>query len=166
MNTIVFQELRESRGLAYQANALYTIPNRKTEPHAFRTFIISQNDKMGNCLDVFHDIIENMPMSDKAFNLAKKNLKKTIESERYIGPSLLDYVFSSKKLGLDHDINEDIYRDASRLTLRGLENFQQTNVKDRKYKYIILGNIEDLDMERLNNIGKVNILTLEQIFGY
>lgn len=166
MNTIVFQELRESRGLAYQANALYTIPNRKTEPHAFRTFIISQNDKMGNCLDVFHDIIENMPMSDKAFNLAKKNLKKTIESERYIGPSLLDYVFSSKKLGLDHDINEDIYRDASRLTLRGLENFQQTNVKDRKYKYIILGNIEDLDMERLNNIGKVKILTLEQIFGY
>lgn len=166
MNTIVFQELRESRGLAYQANAIYTIPDRKAEPHAFRTFIITQNDKMGNCIDVFHDIIENMPMSDKAFNLAKKNLKKTIESERYIGPSILNYVFSSKKLGLDHDINEDIYRDASRLTLRGLENFQQTNVKERKYKYIILGNIEDLDMERLNSIGKVNILTLEQIFGY
>ena len=166
MNTIVFQELRESRGLAYQANALYTIPDRKTEPHCFRTFIITQNDKMGNCLDVFHDIIENMPMSEKAFSLAKKNLKKTIESERYVGASVLDYVFQSKKLGLSHDLNEDIYRDASRLTLRGLENFQQTNVKDRKYKYIILGNIDDLDMERLNAIGKVNILTLEQIFGY
>lgn len=166
MNTIVFQELRESRGLAYQANAIYTIPDRKTEPHAFRTFIITQNDKMDNCIDVFHDIIENMPMSDKAFTLSKKNLKKTIESERYVGPGLLNYVFQAKKLGLDHDINEDIYRDASRLTLRGLENFQQTNVKDRKYKYIILGNIEDLDMERLNSIGKVNILTLEQIFGY
>ena len=86
--------------------------------------------------------------------------------ERYIGASVLNYVFQSKKLGLKHDINEDIYRDASRLTLRGLENFAQTNVAGRKYRYIILGNIEDLDMDRLNALGKVNILTLEQIFGY
>ena len=165
MNTIVFQELRESRGLAYQANAIYTNPDRKTEPHAFRTFIISQNDKMDNCIEVFQDIIEHMPMSDKAFTLAKKNLKKTIESERYVGAAVLNYVFRSKKLGLKHDINEDIYRDASRLTLRGLENFAQTYVAGRKYRYIILGNIEDLDMDRLNALGKVNILTLDQIFG-
>jgi hypothetical protein len=83
-----------------------------------------------------------------------------------VGAAVLNYVFRSKKLGLKHDINEDIYRDASRLTLRGLENFAQNNVAGRKYRYIILGNIEDLDMERLNALGKVNILTLEQIFGY
>ncbi len=166
MNTIVFQELRESRGLAYQASARYEAATRKGETNAFRTYIISQNDKMGECIDVFNDIIEHMPLSENSFSLSKKNLKKTIESERYVGASLLYYVFNMKKLGINHDINEDIYRDASKLTLKGLEKFANENVTGRKYRYIILGNIEDLDMEKLNSIGKVNILSLEQIFGY
>ena len=166
MNTIVFQELRESRGLAYQANALYAMPNRKTEPNIFRTFIITQNDKMADCINVFKDIIEHMPLSDKAFPLSQKNLKKQIESERYVGNQLLNYVFRSKKMGLDHDINQDIYREVSRITLKGLEKFDKENVTGRKYKYIILGDENDLDMDYLRKIGKVTILSLEQIFGY
>ncbi len=166
MNSIVFQELRESRGLAYQANAVYAMPNRRTEPNIFRTFIITQNDKMTDCINVFKDIIENMPLSDKAFPLAQKNLKKKIESERYVGNQLLNYAFRAKKLGLNHDINQDIYREVSRITLKGLEKFDKENVTDRKYKYIILGDENDLDMDYLRNIGKVNILSLDQIFGY
>ena len=46
MNTIVFQELRESRGLAYSAYAHYDTPSRLNQPESFFTYIISQNDKM------------------------------------------------------------------------------------------------------------------------
>lgn len=166
MNTVVFQELRESRGLAYQASADYDTPSWKNEPNTFSTYIISQNDKMGECIDVFHDIIENMPMSDNAFRLAKKNLKKRIESQKYVGFRLLSFILQSKKLGLDHDINADVYRDVSRITLAGLEKFAKDNVVGRKYRYIILGDTNDIDMERLRKIGPVHVLTLEQIFGY
>ncbi len=166
MNTVVFQELRESRGLAYQASANYQTPSWKGDANVFSTYIISQNDKMGDCLDVFHDIIENMPLSEKAFSLAKKNLKKHIEAQRYTGIKLLNFYMASKKLGLDHDINADVYRGISRMRINSLEQFSKENVAGRKYRYIILGDVKELDMNKLRTLGKVNVLSLEEIFGY
>lgn len=45
MNSIVFQEMREARGLAYSANAFMMQPTRLTDDYAFTTFIATQNDK-------------------------------------------------------------------------------------------------------------------------
>ena len=39
-------------------------------------------------------------------------------------------------------------------------------MKGRKYYYGVLGKIEDLDMDALNKLGKVVVLTTEDIFGY
>ncbi len=52
------------------------------------------------------------------------------------------------------------------LTLEDIVKFQKENVKGRTYYYCILGDIEDLDMDALSKLGKVVILTPEQIFGY
>ena len=93
-------------------------------------------------------------------------MKKSIEAKRYIGFNMLQYMQSSKKLGLDHDLNEDIYRGISRMTVNQLAQFAKENVAGRKYRYIILGDVNELDMERLKQIGKVHILSLEEIFGY
>ncbi|MDE6002280.1 MAG: insulinase family protein, partial [Prevotella sp.] len=46
MNGIVFQEMREARGLAYNASAYYARPSKKGEKESFFTHIITQNDKM------------------------------------------------------------------------------------------------------------------------
>ncbi len=166
MNTVVFQEMRESRGLAYSASAAYETPEWKSDPNTFSAMVVSQNDKMSDCIDVFKEIIENMPMSENAFQLAKKNLKKHIEAKRYVGFNMLSYIQMSKKLGLDHDLNEDIYRGISRMRLSDLSQFAKENVAGRKYKYIILGKIDDLDMDKLKSLGKVHVLSLEEIFGY
>jgi predicted Zn-dependent peptidase len=45
MNSIVFQDLRESRALAYSARASYSRPERKTDAYIFNANIITQNDK-------------------------------------------------------------------------------------------------------------------------
>lgn len=166
MNTVVFQEMRESRGLAYQASADYETPEWKTEPNIFTTYVISQNDKMGDCIDVFNEIIENMPVSENAFELAKQNIKKSIEVKRFVGFNILYYYMNCKKRGLDRDINSYIYPKINDMNINSLKQFAKENVEGRKYKYIILGSIDDLDMDKLNSIGKVHVLTLEEIFGY
>lgn len=165
MNTVVFQELRESRGLAYQASASYNQPSRITEPNYFSTFIISQNDKMADCIDVFHQIIENMPVNDGAFKLAKESLLKSILSP-VRGESVLSYVKEQRRLGYDHDPNSDIYNKVQQMTLADLTQFAKQHVRGRTYKYVILGNEEDLDMKKLESIGPVHRLSLEEIFGY
>lgn len=165
MNTVVFQELRESRGLAYQTSASYNEASRISEPNYFSTFIISQNDKMADCIDVFHYIIENMPVNEGAFNLAKESLLKSIISPVH-GDRVLSYVKEKRRLGYDHDPNSDIYNKVQQMTLADLTQFAKQHISGRTYKYAILGNEADLDMQKLESIGSVHRLTLDEIFGY
>ncbi|HBE55877.1 MAG TPA: peptidase M16, partial [Prevotellaceae bacterium] len=53
MNSIVFQELRESRGLAYSAGARFAQATDADDRESFSTSIITQNDKLRDCLAVF-----------------------------------------------------------------------------------------------------------------
>ena len=82
MNTVVFQELRESRGLAYSAWASYMTPFRPADSEFFLTSIISQNDKMNDCIATFNSIMNNVPQSEKAFEIAKQAEMKRIEARR------------------------------------------------------------------------------------
>lgn len=166
MSSIVFQELRESRGLAYSASAWYQTPRHKGQTNSFITFIISQNDKLGDCIDVFNGIIEQMPVSETAFPLAKEVLLKRLATERTIKQSVLNSFFKARRLGLDHDINADIYEQVKNMTLDDVVDFQQKNVRGRNYKYMILGDEKELDMERIEKIGTIHRVTTEEIFGY
>ena len=81
MNGIVFQEMREARGLAYNAGAAYLRPDRQGEKEFFFTHIISQNDKMMDCINQFHQILDTIPQSEAAFKIAKESVLKLMSAE-------------------------------------------------------------------------------------
>ena len=166
MNGVVFQELRESRGLAYSASATYNIPSRKGDDEWFRTFIASQSDKMMDCISVFNSILDSMPQSEPAFEIARQKLTKKLQSERTTRFDVLNAYIQAKELGIDYDINERIYRALPSLTLADLVAFERKNMANKAFRYIILGNEEDLDMESLGKIGPIKRLATEEIFGY
>jgi len=166
MNTIVFQELREARGLAYSASARYSTASRLPDTNSFFTYIITQTDKMNDCLQVFDEIVENMPQSEKAFNLAKESILKRLATERTLRQDILHYYVGAQDLGLDHDPNRDIYERVSQMTMQDLAAFHQEHVKGRTYRYLILGDEHEIDMSRLSKMGNVRHLTLQDIFGY
>ncbi|MDR1951616.1 MAG: insulinase family protein, partial [Bacteroidales bacterium] len=74
MSSIVFQEMREARGLAYSAWAGYSEPARLDQTYTFTSFIATQNDKMNDATEAFQDIINNMPESQNAFDIAKESI--------------------------------------------------------------------------------------------
>lgn len=166
MNTIVFQELRESRGLAYNANALYHTPEVKNSCNYFTTHIITQNDKMSDCIDVFNNITEEMPLSDGAFALAKDAILKRLATERPVGGKVIDYYLAQRDLGYDHDSGSDIYDAISKMTLKDLSDFHRSNVKGRTYRFLILGDEKELDMDKLRSLGPIRRVSTEEIFGY
>ena len=86
MNSIVFQELREARGLAYSASAGLGEPSRLDKPYIYSTFIATQNDKMGDALTAFDEVINHMPESEAAFNLAKEALIARLRTDRITDP--------------------------------------------------------------------------------
>ena len=166
MNSIVFQEMRESRSLAYSAWAYLNSPSRLDEPYLYVTMIATQNDKMADAIEAFDEIINRMPRSEAAFELAKQGLDSRIRTERTIKDNIAWAYINAHQLGLDSDPRRAIFEKVPTLTLDDIEAYQKANVAGRTYVYAILGDPNDLDMEALSKLGRVVLLSTEDIFGY
>ncbi len=166
MNGIVFQEMREARGLAYSAAARFNQASDLDHTEIFLDFIQTQNDKLVDALTAFDDIINNMPVSQNAFDIAKESIISNIRTQRTVKSGVLDSYINAKRLGLDYDINKDVYEQVQNLTLEDVQKFQQENVKGRKYTICILGRESDFDMNGLSKFGTIKRVSTEDIFGY
>ena len=166
MNSIVFQEMREARGLAYSSYAGLWKGNTPKEPYYFYAFIATQNDKVEQAVKAFDEIIEEMPRSEKAFDLAKSGLLANLESQRTTKADILWGYLDYEKFGLTEDKNKTVYEGIKSLTLDDVVKFQQEQIKGRPYTYCILGDKSDLDMKYLRSLGEIKFLSQEEIFGY
>ena len=166
MNGIVFQEMREARGLAYNAYAYYYSPAKKDRQEYYMTHIITQNDKMTDCVTHFNEILDEMPASEAAFQIAKDAVTKRLASARTTKSGVINAYLTAQKMGLSTSINELIYKHLDQVQLKDIVNFEQQNMAHKKYRYIILGDEKELDMPALEKIGPIKRLTLEEVFGY
>ena len=166
MNTIVFQEMREARGLAYNAFAAYMEPSYKDQKEYFFTHIITQNDKMMDAVNHFLEILNEMPESEQAFGIAKEALTKRLASQRTTKFGLINAWLSAQMKGIDYDINERIYNALPNITLQDIVQFEQEQMANKPYRYVILGDEKELDMKALEQLGPVKRVSTEEIFGY
>ena len=166
MNGIVFQEMRETRGLAYNAYAIYNRPAVKGRKESFMTHIITQNDKMMDAVNHFNEIMNQMPASEAAFKIAKEALTKQLASNRINKMSIIWNYIAAQKLGIDYDLNAKIYEQLPQLTLQNVVDFAKQRIADKSYRYIILGDEKELDMKSLEKIGPIRRLKTEEVFGY
>jgi predicted Zn-dependent peptidase len=166
MNGIVFQEMREARGLAYNAYAYYYRPNEKDRKEYYMTHIITQNDKMSDCITHFSEILNEMPASETAFQIAKDAVTKRLASARITKSGVINSYLISQKMGLDISFNELIYKNLEKVTLQDIVNFEKATVANKPYRYVILGDEKELDMKVLEKIGPIKRLTTEEVFGY
>lgn len=168
MNAIVFQELREARGLAYSAGARYTAPSAYPykDTESFTTYIITQNDKMMDCVNEFNNLLNDTPSREAGFKLARQSLIKSLSTARTNYENVFWRWLEAKKKGIDYDIRQKIYETLPKLTLNDVINFARENIANKPYRYLILGNEKDIDMDALQKLGPVRRLTTEEIFGY
>ncbi len=166
MNGIVFQELREARGLAYSASARYARPDKKGQKEYYFTNIITQNDKMMDCVRQFHQILDTIPQSEAAFRIAKEAITKQLSSQRITKFGVISHYLNMQRRGLDYDLNAKVYRDLQQLTLADIVRFEEQQMARKPYRYLILGDEKELDMPSLEKIGPIRRLSLEDIFGY
>ncbi|MBR0255090.1 MAG: insulinase family protein [Bacteroidales bacterium] len=166
MNSIVFQEMREARGLAYSARANYSIPGDLDHPSVFTFTIGTQNDKLIDALSAFDEIINEMPVSENAFNIAKESLISNIRTARTTKSRVLSSYLNAQQRGLDYDLNKVIYEKVPALTLDDVVKFQQTYVKGKPHRYGIVGRKSDMDLKTLLDYGTIQQVSTEEIFGY
>jgi predicted Zn-dependent peptidase len=166
MNSIVFQEMRESRALAYRAGASLVLPTFTNDEYYFRATIASQNDKLRKAVEGFAEIIETLPEASENLEIAKSAILNKIRTQRYHGISVLYQYIRNKDLGLTIPREKIIYDKVGDLTMFDLLSTHEDWVRGRTYHYAILGDVKDLDMDFLRTLGPVKIVTPEEMFGY
>jgi predicted Zn-dependent peptidase len=166
MGSIVFQDMRESKALAYSVSSTYRTPNRKEKPYYSYAYIGTQADKLPEAMKGMNELMTNMPESEITFNAAKESVIQSLRTERITKSDILFNYERAKKMGLDYDIRRDIYMKVPTMTIADVRNFQQTYVKSKPFTIMVLGDKKVLDMKTLEKYGAVKVLTLTDVFGY
>lgn len=166
LSSIVFQEIRESKALAYSAYAGYASPNKADQHHYVRGYIGTQANKLEDATSALLELMSTLPKADQQFEQAKTSALKQIETSRTSDRSILWSYERARTLGLDYDLNEKIYPVINTMTFEDVQGFFDSQIKDKPYTYMVIGKKSEMDMKALEKLGPVKELTLKQVFGY
>ncbi|WP_231389931.1 M16 family metallopeptidase [Sphingobacterium pedocola] len=166
MGSIVFQNLREAKGLAYTTYATYSTPAKKEDPFSVSAFIGTQSDKISDAVKGMNALLNTLPRSDKAFDTAKKSFLSDIETQRIKKDGIVFSYLQNLKKGIDHDRRKSWYEQAKTMQFKDIENVHQTALASKPYTYCIVASEKNVTDEQLRNIGKLTKVSLEELFGY
>lgn len=166
MGSIVFQTMRESKALAYGVYASYGIPVYANRAHYLSSYIGTQADKLPEAMKGMNELMNTIPHAEILFEGSKKAVLQKIRTERITKAAVLFNYEKAKKLGLDVDIRSTIYNEIADLTFSDLEAFSKQYVSNKNNTIMVLGDKSSLDMDILKQYGKVEFLSLKDIFGY
>lgn len=166
LSSVVFQEIRESKALAYSTYAYYSSPKRQERSHYLQAYVGTQPDKISDALPALTSIIEEMPIFPQQIQSAKNAILKRMESER-VSPSHYYWQQRSMQfLGYDRDLRRDMYEYIGNITPEALQDFHQRKVKGREFSIIVMGSKDRIDLDYLKQYGPIEEVGLEQTFGF
>ncbi|MDP2540559.1 peptidase M16 [Tenacibaculum discolor] len=166
LSSIVFQEIRESKSLAYSAFAAYRSARKKEDPNYVMAYVGTQANKLEQAVDAMMDLMNNMPEAEEQFKAAKEATLKKLAAQRITKSNIFWSYERLKKLGIDNDNREEMYNTIKSMTIEDLKAFFDKNVKGESYNVMVIGNKKDLDVKSLQKLGKIKELDVDYLFNY
>lgn len=167
MQSIVFQELREKRGLAYAARASYEAPVHPDGYFIHSSYIATQNDKVIEAFSAFNELFDEVPLSETAFRLSKEQMLSNIRTERLSGDQLISTYLGNLRMGHTEDIRKEQFNGIASITIGNIEAFSNNFIRNKPKAYLILGHRDHIDFEAVEQLfGPVKELDRDQLFVY
>ncbi|MCC6461296.1 MAG: insulinase family protein [Saprospiraceae bacterium] len=166
LSSIVFQEIRESKALAYSAYAYAGNPSKKHRAHLLQAYVGTQPDKLHEAVQAFQTILEDMPVSESQMEHARQSVLKQIAAGRITKAEIYWTWRANRDRGYRSDLRQDIYQTLQQASSADLIAFHQRHIKGRRYHWMVLGDRSRIDFKYLKTLGEVQELSLEQVFGY
>ncbi|WP_213278296.1 M16 family metallopeptidase [Chryseobacterium indologenes] len=166
LSSIVFQEMRESKSLAYSAYVSYAANSELNHPDYVTTYIGTQPDKLMVAVDTLNELMKEPPEVPIQFENSRNAALKQIASTRVTRENVFFNTLDLKKLNIYHDFRKDIYKQIQDLKFEDIRHFYQTEVKSIDFNTAIIGKKENLNMEAVNKMGTFKEVSLKDIFGH
>ncbi|MDR1455161.1 MAG: insulinase family protein [Tannerella sp.] len=166
MNSIVFQEIREARGLAYSAYAYVSGPPRAGRSNYVQAYVGTQSDKMATAIDAFREMLTSMSRSEKAFDVSREYVLNNMRSERITKSDIFWNYMSLKDRGIDYDIRKPVFETIQRMKLDDVQQYFDEHIRPARYSVLLIGKRDRIDFDYLKKIAEVREVSLEELFGY
>ncbi|WP_240735036.1 pitrilysin family protein [Hymenobacter sp. UV11] len=166
MGSIVFQDLRESKALAYSAMSRYANADKTGRSNYILSYIGTQSDKLPEAMAGMEGLLTDMPLADANLAIAKQSIRNSIATDRITHEGVLLSYERARRLGLDYDLRRDVYDQTQNMTFAELQKFQQAKIRGQNQVILVIGSKDRLNFKELAKYGTVQQLTLKEIFGY
>lgn len=166
LSSIVFQEIRESKSLAYSAYCFFRNASEKDKFNYTQAYLGTQINKIHEAVDALQNLMKKLPKSDAQFDNAKSTVLKNLASERTTKENIFWNYDNLKAKGIDYDVKKEIYEKVQTITFDEMNQFFNQNINKKDYNYSILSNLKSLDKKALENLGTIKEVSLEELFGY
>ena len=166
LSSIVFQEIREARSLAYSAYSWYRESAEKGEPNYVQAYIGTQTNKLPLAVDAMKGLLNDMPEVEAQFLDSKTSALKRIASQRVTKANIFWSYRRLLKKGIDFDVRKDIYKEIEAMTLSDLKLFFNQRIKNKNFTALVIGNKKDMNLKALSRLGKVKEMDIDFLFNY
>jgi len=166
LSSIVFQEIRESKSLAYSAWSSYSTARKKDDANYVMAYIGTQANKMPEAVEAMMNLMSDMPEAEDQFNAAKEATLKKLAAQRITKSNVFWSYERLKKLGINNDNREAMYNAIKNMKMEDLRNFFNKNIKGENYNVMVIGNKKDIDFKALKKLGEVQEMDVDYLFNY
>lgn len=165
MSSVLFQEVRELRSLAYRTRSWFIQPPRQhaTQPSSLNMMLSTQADKTPQALQLLHTLLQDLPMNPKRFENTQQTYvnraRNAYPSFRKISKAIVYY----QEMGYTKDPNPVRIEETNSLQLQDLLEAYRP-LQNSPMTYIVVGNTNKIDCKALESVGQVKILNKKEIF--
>jgi len=164
MAGLVFQELREARALAYAAGAQYLTGYRKGDQNLMLGGIATQADKTVEATKAFIDLMDNMPLSEERFALAREAIINNYRTAKIGFRDVIGAVRGWERLGLEPDPRRARFAAIKDAPMQVMTDFHKEFIANKTKLISVVGDKEKIDAAALGAIAPIKEVPIEEIF--
>lgn len=166
MGSMLFQEIREFRAMAYATGGQDITPNRfrhRDNPSGYLAYLGTQADKAMQALAVLDSLMKDMPVNEQGVAATKQEILNSINNSYPAFRQLPNYVSNYRALGFAEDPRAAVANNVPSLTTADMVDFYNQNIRQQPRAYFIIGNKKQLDLQALTKYGRVVELKKEDL---
>lgn len=166
MSSLMFQEIREFRSLAYRTSGRYGLPFRihKGKTGSFVTMLSTQADKTLDALCVLDSLIREMPLKPERIGAVKQAVVSQVNNDYPSFRNMSEKIAKFLRDGFIHDPNEDLLNGIAGMDIDDISHFYQANISGRPIVYVIAGDKKHIDMSKLASFGTITRVIKKDIY--
>jgi predicted Zn-dependent peptidase len=165
MGALVFQEIREARGLAYSAWAGYSSGQRPRDESALMAVLGTQSDKTIDALTTMLGLLRQTPLQESRLDVARRSLDEEYRASRVDPRAAPDWVLSWDDRGETSDPRPREWEALKALTPPDLARFAAEAAAGPTL-ISIMGNTDRFDLPSLSKLGKLHPILPPALFAY